>query len=437
MADTPPPLPPSKPPPQAPSYAEEVAELKEWQLRWQQATNVIMRDQGAKTVTVSDPEVIGTNVLTKYMVYTIRTEPFMYNVQRRYTDFVWLRQQLVAQYPGLLIPSLPPKKITATVGRDADSEMVRTRMNHLSLFMSYIVDLPFLVGNECIEAFLTKANGHEWDNSKKVLESGSDVANGTGNLEWAKLLEECAAPEDDMTIERIAVEVRTHIGILLANLESVEKYWGTTSGYGESFFKQMESMSGGVVSWKDFEVSLADPDSQNIINSLGEVMSASMLSLSSISEQWSIESMNLSDMVSLEFLGLLQTQIMLTEGMRDLLDSREITQKEINKVEQELVQLRQDRERLARKNDSFFDKMSGKTPGKVEASIQKREYLLEILQRNLSRMGRALWFCEVDRFGTERTRKLESTVKSVIEKNAARAEESAQKWVALRAGLQF
>lgn len=38
-----------------------------------------------------------------YMAYVIQTKPIGYNVERRFTDFVWLRTILEREYPGFYV----------------------------------------------------------------------------------------------------------------------------------------------------------------------------------------------------------------------------------------------------------------------------------------------------------------------------------------------
>ena len=89
-----------------------------------------------------DPIVCGTNVVDKYVAYTVNTEPYAHSVLRRYSDFHWLRDRLVKGYPGISIPGLPPKKTHTGVHRDVKGEFVRARMNALNIFMKLITRIP-------------------------------------------------------------------------------------------------------------------------------------------------------------------------------------------------------------------------------------------------------------------------------------------------------
>ena len=42
-------------------------------------------------------------------------------------------------------------------------------------------------------------------------------------MEWGVVLDNCNPPEDDLTVERISIEVKTHLSILLSNLYEIEQ----------------------------------------------------------------------------------------------------------------------------------------------------------------------------------------------------------------------
>lgn len=63
------------------------------------------------SASISDPETVSGGLFSqKFTVFAVATSPLGWNVKRRYSDFLWLRQQLMAMYPGYYIPPLPEKK---------------------------------------------------------------------------------------------------------------------------------------------------------------------------------------------------------------------------------------------------------------------------------------------------------------------------------------
>jgi hypothetical protein len=416
------------PMPSAPAPSGAPAMLMEWEKAWESSQDSILKSETFPEISVTDPEVLGTNVMNRFVAYTVKTDPYMYSVHRRYTDFLWLREQLVASYPGLLLPALPPKKSTTGVHRDVQGEFIRARMSHLNLFMGTLAKIPFLFADPAIDAFITRPNGPEWESAKNAISAGVDVSLSTGCSEWRRILDDCTAPEDDLTVERIVIEVRTHLQVLLSNLEQLDAEWTKTSSNGEKLQKDMDILAGSTDQWRDYELSVADEEAQNVISTLGPLMASCSTAASSIVSLWNDSSLRLSQNLNQEFLSTIQVQQMLAEGMADLLDNRETILKSIDQTERELATLRQDHERLRRKEQSIMDKMSGKTVSKVESSIARRESKLEELNSTLSRMGRALWFSEVDRFGKERALRLKESVFAIVEANTKHAAENHRNW---------
>ena len=63
-------------------------------------------------VNVSNPRVINNSLFsTNYVLYEISTPKFNWFVNRRYSDFIWLRECLKNLFPGDILPIFPKKKI--------------------------------------------------------------------------------------------------------------------------------------------------------------------------------------------------------------------------------------------------------------------------------------------------------------------------------------
>ena len=79
-------------------------------------------------ITVSDPE---TKIKwgTKHLTYLVRSPHG--EVRRRFSDFVWLRDTLCAQYVGVFVPPMPPKKPLGIL----DDEFLDERLRDLGRFL--------------------------------------------------------------------------------------------------------------------------------------------------------------------------------------------------------------------------------------------------------------------------------------------------------------
>jgi len=93
-----------------------------------------------------------------YVTYLVRTQPLNFIVRRRYSDFLWLRGVLVKRYAGMLIPSLPAKSATGT-STVVDSKFVLDRVALIHVFMTRIVNIPFLRSDATVLYFLEAQNG--------------------------------------------------------------------------------------------------------------------------------------------------------------------------------------------------------------------------------------------------------------------------------------
>ena len=105
------------------------------------------------TVTISNPKQIESGVFGQnYIVYEVVTEPLKWAVTRRYSDFDWLRKNIVKLYPCFNVPPLPNKKIG---NRRFDLDFIMKRMKFLQLFINSICDSEHFKANELLVVFLS------------------------------------------------------------------------------------------------------------------------------------------------------------------------------------------------------------------------------------------------------------------------------------------
>ncbi|RKO90921.1 Phox homologous domain-containing protein, partial [Blyttiomyces helicus] len=79
-----------------------------------------------------------------------RYRNFDSTVSRRFRDFLWLYQQLVARYPGVVIPPVPEKH---AIGRFQE-DFVESRRSALERCLRKIVAHPLLRDDEDLQIFL-------------------------------------------------------------------------------------------------------------------------------------------------------------------------------------------------------------------------------------------------------------------------------------------
>ncbi|KAJ2766755.1 Vacuolar protein sorting-associated protein vps5 [Coemansia nantahalensis] len=108
-------------------------------------------------INVTDPIKVG-DALKSYIAYRVRTrcdaplfrEPEM-TVRRRYRDFDWLIQELVARHPGVVVPAIPEKQ---SMGRFEDG-FVEARRAGLESCLVRITRHPVLWNDDVFRVFLS------------------------------------------------------------------------------------------------------------------------------------------------------------------------------------------------------------------------------------------------------------------------------------------
>ena len=98
----------------------------------------------------------------KYVVYLITTTGIDYTVERRYSDFVSLRQEMMKDFPGSIIPPIPGKKI----GGNSDPEFIKERKFDLQIFIINALKHPLLNNYKLLKTFLT-AQSKDWEDTVK------------------------------------------------------------------------------------------------------------------------------------------------------------------------------------------------------------------------------------------------------------------------------
>ncbi len=74
---------------------------------------------------------------SNYISYEIYTEPTNWIANRRYSDFIWLRECLRMLFPAEIVPVLPKKKVG---NRRFEEDFILKRMKNLQNFLNVIME---------------------------------------------------------------------------------------------------------------------------------------------------------------------------------------------------------------------------------------------------------------------------------------------------------
>ncbi|EGR32493.1 hypothetical protein IMG5_080920 [Ichthyophthirius multifiliis] len=98
-------------------------------------------------------------IVLEYTVYTIQSYVNKYeidNVQRRFSDFESLYQELVYKYPGIIIPALPEKNVLVKISylNSFNSEFLEERKIMLTIFLQNLLNHPILRYTKELKSFV-------------------------------------------------------------------------------------------------------------------------------------------------------------------------------------------------------------------------------------------------------------------------------------------
>ena len=118
-------------------------------------------------VNIANPHQINNSLFTNnYVLYDISTVQFNWIVNRRYSDFIWLRDCLKSLFPGDIIPLLPKKKIG---GRRFEKDFLEKRKNGLQNFINEIVNNEKYKTTEVLNIFLSCNDRNIYEQKMKTI----------------------------------------------------------------------------------------------------------------------------------------------------------------------------------------------------------------------------------------------------------------------------
>lgn len=109
---------------------------------------------------------------SSYTTYLVVTPFAASSPRRRYSDFEWVRDWLIANFDGMFVPPLPEKKVM-----NQDTEFIKVRMAALGRWLDEILRNPYLSRDLVFRAFCTVPEGTAWDRFKKSPSSGTPSDN--------------------------------------------------------------------------------------------------------------------------------------------------------------------------------------------------------------------------------------------------------------------
>lgn len=104
-------------------------------------------------------------MFSNYILYKVQTLPFKFDVERRFSDFYWLRNILIREYPGYFIPPMAKK----TGKRSFEQFFINKRMGELQQFIESICENKELRSSLHFISFLKCKSRTQFEKIKKEL----------------------------------------------------------------------------------------------------------------------------------------------------------------------------------------------------------------------------------------------------------------------------
>lgn len=121
------------------------------------------------TVILKNPKPVETGIFqSNYILYEVHTVEFKWIVERRYSDFIWLRDMLCKFFPRCLVPPLPKKKMGS---RRFEVDFVEKRMKFLQLFLNRVLESETFKTSDALRSFLYIMDRNQFEYKMKELNS--------------------------------------------------------------------------------------------------------------------------------------------------------------------------------------------------------------------------------------------------------------------------
>lgn len=370
-----------------------------WKIAWESSTSKIIAEHGVLNISVINPEVITTSMVSKHVVYNVTTEPMGFSVRRRYNDFAWLRDVLTAKYRGLYIPALPGTSISSMFNStDVNGDFVQFRMTQLNLFMQQLSKIHFLRTDPSLHGFLSIQQDVDFKAFLENSSSKTNTANNAGLDAWNHILEHLSSgvTNDSPLNVPEAIREMDQLKIILTKLESQCMIIGRAS---LKFISQIDAMNGYLKNWQQLESELTS-------NNVREDLKASIAALVCGGDVWFKSAESMPKMIASVFIANIKFQLVQIEGFREFLLFRENAMKDVVKVELEVAKALELKAKATQGSGgtNLYSNFMTFSTTKVDPEEQylKKVTTLENLQSDVAKMSKALKFIEIDRFHTER-----------------------------------
>ena len=142
-------------------------------------------DEKNLVIKISQPKIVEGNFFSKsYVTYLVETNPFGFQVRRRFNDFIWLHDMLKQLYINAIVPPIYKKNYIYGL----KDEQMEKRIRTLEKFITEVSVHPLLRNSQIFYDFITMNNDKDFlrkkDDYGKIIfpKQAEDIKTITGNI---------------------------------------------------------------------------------------------------------------------------------------------------------------------------------------------------------------------------------------------------------------
>jgi len=125
-------------------------------------------------ISITNPKEVQTSFYQQnYTSYDVHTDLTLWKVNRRFSDFIWLRNTLTKFYPGVYCPPIPEKK--AGPAR-FEEKFVEKRRLFLTQFINDLTKIEIYKSSEVLIDFLSTKDRNRFEREKENFDSKNEPA---------------------------------------------------------------------------------------------------------------------------------------------------------------------------------------------------------------------------------------------------------------------
>ncbi|XP_025417430.1 sorting nexin-7-like isoform X4 [Sipha flava] len=322
-------------------------------------------------VRVENPQKI-VEPLETYITYRVSTKADRidyphkeYVIRRRYNDFIWLRQNIAAEYPDRIVPPLPAKHTILGQLDRYSKEFVTCRMLLLERFLSRLVAHPILTEDKHLRVFLT-ANATEFASYKK---------RGTGLLRrMSNSLNTISVSYNSRQIDFEFDPIRNHLQGLSEKLAMLEKVAQRIHKERKELCVESHQLGAAFIEWSSNEQSVSAA-----LSRIGHTITANSSAL-----RHNLISNFISDWAQ-----PLKDYVSYIECVRETLGKRDALQIQYEQSLIDLEKKKADKDKVANNDKpimSFWSKTETDKEEKIERMSQVIPKLVSVVEANQERL---------------------------------------------------